>query len=79
MFLQKIDLAACDFTITEERKKVIDFSVPFMSLGISILYVQEQKKAPLWFSFLNPYTVDVWLYAITAYFAVSIILYICAR
>lgn len=26
------------FTITAEREKVIDFSKPFMTLGISILY-----------------------------------------
>lgn len=26
------------FTITSEREKVIDFSKPFMTLGISILY-----------------------------------------
>lgn len=35
---QKADLAVAAFTITSEREKVIDFSKPFMSLGISILY-----------------------------------------
>lgn len=35
---QKADLAAASFTITSEREKVIDFSKPFMTLGISILY-----------------------------------------
>lgn len=30
---QRADLAICDFTITYERKKVIDFSSPFMTLG----------------------------------------------
>ncbi|KAJ0183279.1 hypothetical protein K1T71_001255 [Dendrolimus kikuchii] len=73
------DLAVCDLTITEVRKKVVDFSVPFMTLGISILYTQEHKIAPGWFSFLNPYTVDVWMLTATAYCAVSMILFICAR
>lgn len=36
--LQKADLAVAGFTITSEREKVIDFSKPFMNLGISILY-----------------------------------------
>lgn len=36
--LQKADLAVAAFTITSEREKVIDFSKPFMTLGISILY-----------------------------------------
>lgn len=35
---QKADLAVAGLTITAEREKVIDFSKPFMTLGISILY-----------------------------------------
>ncbi|XP_014814815.1 PREDICTED: glutamate receptor ionotropic, kainate 5-like, partial [Calidris pugnax] len=35
---RKADLAVAAFTITAEREKVIDFSKPFMTLGISILY-----------------------------------------
>lgn len=31
-------MAVAAFTITAEREKVIDFSKPFMTLGISILY-----------------------------------------
>ncbi|KAH9630483.1 hypothetical protein HF086_000696 [Spodoptera exigua] len=76
---KKADLAVCDLTITEERKKVVDFSVPFMSLGISILYTQDRKVKPGMFSFLNPYTFEVWMHTATAYCVVSIILFICAR
>lgn len=36
--LQKADLAVAGLTITAEREKVIDFSKPYMTLGISILY-----------------------------------------
>lgn len=35
---QKADLAVAGLTITAEREKVIDFSKPFMTLGISIMY-----------------------------------------
>ncbi|CAG4929986.1 unnamed protein product [Colias eurytheme] len=76
---KKADLAVCDLTITEERKKVVDFSVPFMTLGISILYTKERKVPPGWFSFLNPYTFDVWMHIATAYCVVSIVLFICSR
>ncbi|XP_068617451.1 uncharacterized protein [Battus philenor] len=76
---KKADLAVCDLTITEERKKVVDFSVPFMSLGISILYVQEKTVDPGMFSFLNPYTFEVWMYIATAYCVVSIVLFVCSR
>ncbi|XP_049872658.1 glutamate receptor ionotropic, kainate 2-like [Pectinophora gossypiella] len=76
---KKADLAVCDLTISEERKKVVDFSVPFMTLGISILYTQEHKVPPELFSFLNPYSFDVWMHTATAYCVVSIVLFICAR
>ncbi|KAJ8716638.1 hypothetical protein PYW07_003265 [Mythimna separata] len=76
---KKADLAVCDLTITEERKNHVDFSVPFMSLGISILYTQDRKVKPGMFSFLNPYTFEVWMHTATAYFVVSMVLFICAR
>ncbi|XP_046978242.1 glutamate receptor ionotropic, kainate 2-like [Vanessa cardui] len=76
---KKADLAVCDLTITEKRKKVVDFSVPFMTLGISILYTKEKKVAPGMFSFLKPYTFDVWMYTATAYCVVSIVLFVCSR
>lgn len=34
------------FTITAEREKVIDFSKPFMTLGISILYRVHMVPSP---------------------------------
>ncbi|XP_060801537.1 glutamate receptor ionotropic, kainate 2 isoform X2 [Amyelois transitella] len=76
---KKADLAVCDLTITEERKKVVDFSVPFMSLGISILYTKEKPVPPPMFSFLLPYTFEVWMYIATAYCVVSIVLFVCSR
>ncbi|NXC99218.1 GRIK4 protein, partial [Certhia familiaris] len=38
LIARKADLAVAGLTITAEREKVIDFSKPFMTLGISILY-----------------------------------------
>ncbi|XP_034829302.1 glutamate receptor ionotropic, kainate 2-like isoform X1 [Maniola hyperantus] len=75
----KADLVVGDITITEDRKKVVDFSVPFMSLGISILYTKEKEVPPGMFSFLNPYTFEVWMYTATAYCIVSILLFLCSR
>ncbi|RWR98381.1 glutamate receptor ionotropic: kainate 2-like protein, partial [Dinothrombium tinctorium] len=33
----RADMAISDLTITHERAKAVDFTMPFMSLGISIL------------------------------------------
>ena len=34
MLAQKADLAITDLTITYEREQAVDFSMPFMNLGI---------------------------------------------
>ncbi|XP_072932699.1 glutamate receptor ionotropic, kainate 2-like isoform X2 [Epargyreus clarus] len=73
------DLAICDLTITSERNSVIDFSTPFMSLGISILLKEAPPEDPDMFSFIKPLALDVWLYLATTYIIVSFVLLICAR
>ncbi|KAI8421747.1 hypothetical protein MSG28_009714 [Choristoneura fumiferana] len=73
------DLVVCDLTITERRKKIVDFSVPFMTLGISILFTKDVKVEPEIFSFLKPYSVEMWIYTGTAYCVVSIVLFVCSR
>ncbi|CAB1348532.1 unnamed protein product [Coregonus sp. 'balchen'] len=42
----KADLAVAGLTITAEREKVIDFSKPFMTLGISIMYRVHLVQLP---------------------------------
>ena len=36
--LQKADLAVADLTITYEREQGVDFTMPFMNLGVTILF-----------------------------------------
>lgn len=51
---QRADLAIGDLTITYEREQVVDFTMPFMNLGISVLYRKPIKQPPNLFSFLSP-------------------------
>ncbi|KAL3059697.1 hypothetical protein OYC64_014321 [Pagothenia borchgrevinki] len=76
---RKADLAVAGFTITSEREKVIDFSKPFMTLGISILYRAQLGRKPGYFSFLDPFSPAVWLFMLLAYLAVSCVLFLAAR
>ncbi|MBN3305235.1 GRIK5 protein, partial [Amia calva] len=76
---RKADLAVAGFTITAEREKVIDFSKPFMTLGISILYRVHLGRKPGYFSFLDPFSPAVWLFMLLAYLAVSCVLFLAAR
>lgn len=45
--LQEADLAITDLTITAEREGAVDFTMPFMNLGISLrsceIYVKRFK------------------------------------
>ena len=77
--LQKADLAVAPLAITYVREKVIDFSKPFMTLGISILYRKPNGTNPGVFSFLNPLSPDIWMYILLAYLGVSCVLFVIAR
>nr|XP_045010944.1 glutamate receptor ionotropic, kainate 2 isoform X3 [Jaculus jaculus] len=59
----KADLAVAPLAITYVREKVIDFSKPFMTLGISILYRKPNGTNPGVFSFLNPLSPDIWMFS----------------
>ena len=78
-FFQRADLAVASLTISYVREQVIDFTKPFMNLGISILFKVPKRESPGLFSFLNPLAIEIWLYVIAAYLAVSFLMYILAR
>uniref|UniRef100_A0A4W3I6T3 Glutamate receptor n=1 Tax=Callorhinchus milii TaxID=7868 RepID=A0A4W3I6T3_CALMI len=73
------DLAVAPLTITYVREKVIDFSKPFLTLGISILYRKPNGTNPGVFSFLNPLSPDIWMYVLLACLGVSCVLFVIAR
>uniref|UniRef100_A0A8D2QGT9 Glutamate receptor n=1 Tax=Zonotrichia albicollis TaxID=44394 RepID=A0A8D2QGT9_ZONAL len=75
----KADLAVAPLTITHVREKAIDFSKPFMTLGVSILYRKPNGTNPSVFSFLNPLSPDIWMYILLAYLGVSCVLFVIAR
>ncbi|KAK7863969.1 hypothetical protein R5R35_000081 [Gryllus longicercus] len=76
---RRADLAICDLTITYVREEAVDFTMPFMNLGISILYKKAEKAETNLFSFLEPFSIDVWIYMATAYLGVSLLLFVLAR
>lgn len=71
MIEKKADLAVAGLTITYQREQVIDFTKPFLNLGISILYKRPQKNTPNLFSFLSPLSIEIWLYMLAAYLSKS--------
>ena len=53
------DFAIGDISITSVRASNFAFSMPWMNLGISILYVKPRAAPPSLLAFLDPFTTDV--------------------
>ncbi|OWR42584.1 glutamate receptor ionotropic kainate 2 like protein [Danaus plexippus plexippus] len=76
---RKADIAVASMTINYAREAVIDFTKPFMNLGIGILFKVPSSQPTRLFSFLNPLAVEIWLYVLAAYILVSFTLFVMAR
>ena len=59
LLLQKAQIGIGDLTINLDREKHVDFTKPFLTLGITILYRKPAPKSLNLFSFLKPLSVDV--------------------
>ncbi|XP_078682670.1 glutamate receptor 2-like isoform X2 [Branchiostoma floridae x Branchiostoma belcheri] len=75
----KADLAVAPLTITLLREQVIEFSKPYMSVGISIMIKKPQKSKPGVFSFLDPLAYEIWMCILFAYIGVSVVLFLVSR
>ncbi|XP_074105439.1 glutamate receptor ionotropic, kainate 2 isoform X3 [Cotesia typhae] len=76
---KKADLAVGSMTINYARESVIDFTKPFMNLGISILFKVPTSHPARLFSFMNPLAIEIWLYVLAAYVLVSVTMFVVAR
>ncbi|CAF0775474.1 unnamed protein product [Rotaria sordida] len=76
---RKADMAIAPLTISQIRMEVVDFSKPFMNLGISIMISKPDAQKPGVFSFMNPVSTEIWLCLSLAYFAVSVVLFLTSR
>ena len=43
------------------REKRIDFTKPFLSLGIAVLFKSPKTEKPGLFSFLSPLSLGIWV------------------
>ncbi|KAK2827922.1 hypothetical protein Q5P01_018956 [Channa striata] len=73
------DVAVAPLTITLVREQVIDFTKPYMSLGISIMIKKPTKSKPGVFSFLDPLAYEIWMCIVFAYIGVSVVLFLVSR
>lgn len=79
MLFQVAHLAVAPLTISSKRERVIDFSKPFMDLGISIMIKKPEKLKPGVFSFMAPLSSQIWFCIGMSYVGVSFILFLVSR
>ncbi|KAK2503724.1 hypothetical protein MC885_009556, partial [Smutsia gigantea] len=60
VYYKRADMAIGSLTINEERSEVVDFSVPFVETGISVMVARSNGTvSPS--AFLEPYSPSVWV------------------
>ncbi|CAK7290117.1 Glutamate receptor ionotropic, NMDA 2C [Vulpes lagopus] len=60
VYYQRADMAIGSLTINEERSEIVDFSVPFVETGISVMVARSNGTvSPS--AFLEPYSPSVWV------------------
>ncbi|ALC39537.1 GluRIIC [Drosophila busckii] len=72
-------MGICDLTITQARRTAVDFTVPFMQLGVSILAYKSPHKEKELHAYLEPFGGMVWIWILISVFAMSFLKVIIAR
>lgn len=72
-------MAIAPFTITYDRERAVDFTKPFMEIGIGIMIKKPEIEKPGVFSFMKPFNYKIWIFIIVSYASVSIGLFLVSR
>ena len=70
---QNYDMVLAPLTITETRANVIDFSKPYLDLGLSILMKIPEKTEKNIFGFVDPFSREVWICSFVTMVTVAMI------
>ena len=75
---QKADMAVAAFTISALRQEVIDFTIPYIDLGLTVILKKQIKEKGL-LAFMDPFTNDVWFLLLCSTLYVGLLLTICSK
>lgn len=70
----RADMAVASFTISSERQKIIDFTQPFMHLGLTAIIKSVNDKLEF-FTFFKPFQLDLWLMIALTTFLIGVLLW----
>ncbi|XP_038055628.1 glutamate receptor 2-like isoform X2 [Patiria miniata] len=75
----KADIAVAPLTINVQRERMVGFTKPFMSLGVSIMIKKPQDNQPGVFTFMQPLAPEIWMSIVFACIIVSVVLFQVSR
>ncbi|CAH1104297.1 unnamed protein product [Psylliodes chrysocephalus] len=75
----KADLAISDLTINKERIEPVEFTHPFMTVGIGILFRKPVAVPPGFFHFAQPFSLTFWQYLGVSYLIMVVSLFLIGR
>lgn len=79
IIFQEADIAVGGFTITADRRKVIDFLYPYQEDGIGIIMRKVDNEANKMFRVFSPLDTDSWLATGAAAFVAALVLSIIVK
>lgn len=71
-------MAVAAFTVSALRQEVIDFTIPYIDLGLTVLMKKRQSEKGL-LAFMDPFTNDVWFLLFCSTMYVGVLLTICSK
>ncbi|CAB4001092.1 glutamate receptor 2-like [Paramuricea clavata] len=74
----KADMAVAAFTISSIRQEVIDFSIPYIDLGLTVMMKKKESEKGL-LAFMDPFTNDVWFLLFCSTMYVGLLLTLCSK
>ena len=69
-------MAVADLSITTKRMEAVEFSMPWMNIGISIIYMKPTKAAPGLLTFMDPFSDGVWFASLISILLVAMFTFI---
>ena len=64
--------------MTPERVKVVDFTPPFYTTGLSAIYLKKTHEQDI-FEFTKPFKCSLWITIVASIIAYGIFLYVTAK
>jgi ABC-type amino acid transport substrate-binding protein len=73
------DAAVGDVTITPERIRHVDFTMPYAQSGLSLLVLSENDSKPIQWIFLEPLTKELWFATVGGFFFTGFVVWMIER